>query len=216
MKHRIRRSLFAAALVAAGAACSDSTGGGGGGRTDLTFLRLAATAPPLCADSTGAKFGKDPNGQDQDIALIFPVSGNLQDCPNGATPGPTEDFLRLKLKKTSLLRYPDGNLIANGDSVFIYVKWVGSGSILFDLQPTGLLFSLAEPAELRIEYGEASDDLNHDGQVDTEDTAIEHQLDIWRQEKPGDPFVRVGTGKAEDSNEIEARLNGFSRYAIAY
>jgi hypothetical protein len=212
MKHRILKSLLAAVLVAGGTACSDSTGGGGGGGTDLTFLQLADTAPPLCADSNGAKFGKDPNGQDQEIALVFPVSGNLADCAGG----PTEDFLRLKLKKTSLLRYPDGNLIANGDSVFIYVKWVGSDSILFDLQPTGLLFSLAEPAELRIEYGEASDDLNHDGQVDTEDTAIEHELDIWRQEKPGDPFVRVGTGKAEDSNEIEAKLNGFSRYAIAY
>jgi hypothetical protein len=211
MKHPIHPTLMAAALVAALASCSDSTGGGGGQNT-LTFLSLAGTAPPLCADSAGAKFGKDPNGQDQDIALYFPASGNVSDC----AAGPTEDFLRLKLKPTSLLRYPDGNLIANGDSVYIYVKWVGSDSILFDLQPSGLIFDPAQPAELRIEYAEASDDLNHDGRVDAEDTTIEHELDIWRQENPGDPFVRVGTGKAEDSNEIEARLNGFSRYAIAY
>jgi hypothetical protein len=212
MKHHIRRFLFAAALVAAYTACSDSTGGGGGGRTNLTFLRLAATAPPLCADSTGAKFGKDPNGQDQEIALVFPVSGNPADCASG----PTEDFLRLKLKPTSLLRYPDGNLVANGDSIFIYVKWVGNDSILFHLEPSGLLFNPSEPAVLKIEYGEASEDLNHDGRIDTEDGTIEHELDIWRQEHPGDPFVRVGTAKAEDSNEIEATLNGFSRYAIAY
>jgi hypothetical protein len=211
MKHPIHPTLIAAALVAALASCSDSTGGSGG-QTNLTVLRLAGTAPPLCSDSVGAKFGKDPNGQDQEIALSFPVSGNLADCAGG----PTEDFLRLKLKPTSLLRYPDGNLIADGDSVYIYVNWVGSDSILFDLQPTGLVFDPAQPAELHIEYGEASDDLNHDGQVDTEDDAIEHGLDIWRQEKPGDPFVRVGTGKAEDLNEIEAKLNGFSRYAIAY
>jgi hypothetical protein len=208
MRHRTHTALLAAALIAA---CSDSTGGGGG-RNDLTFLRLAGAAPPLCADSNGAKFGKDPAGQDQEIALVFPVSGNLADCAGGAT----EDFLRLKLKKISLLRYPDGNLIANGDSVFIYVKWVGSDSILFDLQPTGLVFDPDDPAELKIEYGEASDDLNHDGNVDGEDDTIEHELDIWRQERPGDPFVRVGTAKAEDSNEIEAKLNGFSRYAIAY
>ena len=209
-KHRTYPTL-AAALIAALTACSDSTGGGGG-RTDLTYLSLAATAPPLCFDSTGAKFGKDPNGQDQEMALVFPESGNLADC----AAGPTRDFLRLKLKKTSLLRYPDGNLIANGDSVFIYVRWVGSDSILFDLQPTGLIFDPRNPAELKIEYGEASDDLNHDGRVDTEDGTIEHELDIWRQERPGDPFARVGTAKAEDSNEIEATLNGFSRYAIAY
>jgi hypothetical protein len=202
---------MATALVAALASCSDSTGGGSS-QNDLTFLRLAPTAPPLCSDSVGAKFGKDPAGQDQEIALVFPVSGNLADC---ASPS-TEDFLRLKLTSTSLLRYPDGNLIANGDSVFIYVKWVGSDSILFDLQPAGLIFDPAKPAELQIEYGEATEDLNHDGRVDAEDSTIEHELDIWRQEKPGDPFVRVGTGKAEDVNEIEAKLNGFSRYAIAY
>jgi len=211
MKHPIHPTLMATALVAALASCSDSTGGGSS-QNDLTFLRLAPTAPPLCSDSVGAKFGKDPAGQDQEIALVFPVSGNLADC---ASPS-TEDFLRLKLTSTSLLRYPDGNLIANGDSVFIYVKWVGSDSILFDLQPAGLIFDPAKPAELQIEYGEATEDLNHDGRVDAEDSTIEHELDIWRQEKPGDPFVRVGTGKAEDVNEIEAKLNGFSRYAIAY
>ena len=205
--------LLLAALVAA-AACSDSTGGGGVGTPpgNLNYLRLASNAPPLCADSAGAKFGKDPNGQDQEIALFFPVSGNLADCAGGAT----KDFLRLKLKSTSLLRYPDGNLIADGDSVFISVKWVGSDSILFDLQPTGLLFDPQDPAELKIEYGEASDDLNHDSHVDGEDSTIEQHLDIWRQERPGDDFIRVGTAKSEDAKEIEAKLNGFSRYAIAY
>ena len=211
MKHPIHPTLMTAALVAALASCSDSTGSGSG-QNNLAVLRLAETAPPLCSDSVGAKFGKDPAGQDQEIALVFPLSGNLADCAGPST----ENFLRLKLTSTSLLRYPDGNLIADGDSVFIYVKWVGSDSILFDLQPSGLVFDPQKPAELTIEYGEATNDLNHDGQVNTEDDTIEHQLDIWRQEKPGDPFVRVGTGKAEDVNEIEAKLNGFSRYAIAY
>jgi hypothetical protein len=209
MKHRTHKALSAAALVVACTACSDTTGGGGGGRTDLTFLRLAPTAPPLCSSTVSAWFKKDPAGQDSTIALVFPQAGST--CA-----GSTEDFLRLRLKPLSLQRWPDSTLIANGDSVLITVTWVGNDSILFDLQPTGLIFDVANPAELKIEYGEASDDLNHDGRVDGEDGTIEHALDIWRQEKPGDPFVRVGTGKAEDSNEIEARLNGFSRYAIAY
>lgn len=209
MKHRTHKALFAAALIAAHTACSDSTGGGGGGRTDLTFLRLAATAPPLCSSTVSAWFKKDPAGQDSTIALVFPEAGST--CA-----GSTHDFLRLKLKPLSLQRWPDSTLISNGDSVLITVTWVGSDSILFDLQPTGLIFNPLNPAELRIEYGEASDDLDHDGTVDAEDDAIENELDMWRQERLGDPYVRVGTAKAEDLNEIEADLNGFSRYAIAY
>jgi hypothetical protein len=207
MRTHARTILLGAAIVAG---CSDSTGEGGGGSGTPTPLLLSAAAPALCADSTGAWFRKDPiNGQDSTIALVFPEVGST--CQ-----GSTEDFIRLTLKKTSLLRYPDGNLIANGDSVFISVKWVGSDSILFELKPSGLQFNPAEPAELKIEYDEAGPDLDRDGDVDAEDTEVEHRLDIWRQAQAGAPFVRVGTGKIEDSNEIEAQLTGFSRFMIAY
>lgn len=202
--------LLLAALMAA-AACSDSTGGGDGGTPpgNLNFLRLAPTAPQLCADSVVAYFKKNPSGQDSSIALTFPDEGS--DCS-----GSTHDFLRLTLKGTSLLRNPDSTLISNGDSVKITVRWVGSDSVLFDLQPTGLQFDLQDPAKLKIDYGDCGDDLNHDNHVDGQDTTVEQHLDIWRQEHPGDDFVRVGTAKSEDDNEIDARLNGFSRYAIAY
>jgi hypothetical protein len=211
MTNRVRWTLLAPAVVFA-AACSDSATSSGGGTppSALTFLRLAPTAPPLCADSTGAWFVK--NGEDKTIQLVFPESGQLADC----AAGPTEEFASLLVKKMSLLRRPNGTLVSDGDSVFISVKWVGSDSILFEFQPTGLLFDPAVPPELKIHYTEASDDLNHDGRVDEEDTDIETRLDIWRQERPGDPFFRVGTGKIEDQNEIEAKLNGFSRFALAY
>ena len=213
MTKRWQWTLIAATTLAA--ACSDSSTTGSDGGTpgsDLSFLQLADTAPALCADSVGAWFVKYPSGQDQEIALGFPESGNPADCATGDT----EDFLRLKVGKMSLLRRPDSTLIANGDSVFISVKWVGSDSILFELKPSGLLFNLSDPAELKIEYGEAGPDLNGDHNVDGEDSTIEHKLDIWRQERPGDPFFRVGTAKIEEDNEIEAKLNGFSRFAIAY
>ncbi len=214
MRHSIRTLTLATALAAGVAACADSTGGGGGGTPadQLTFLRLQGTAPPLCADSVGGWAIKDPNAQDFEIALVFPNSGNLADCNGGST----EDFLRLKIEKLAMLRRPDNTLIANGDSIFISVKWVGSDSILFDLEPSGLTFDPAKPADLKIEYGEAGDDLDDDGDVDAEDDDIEQRLDIWRQEHPGDGYTQVGTAKLEDSNEIEAKLNGFSRYAIAY
>jgi hypothetical protein len=210
MTNRVRWTLLAAAALTA-AACSDSTSSGGGTPpSDLTFLRLAPTAPPLCADSTGAWFIK--NGQDKSIQLVFPESGQLADCAGGST----EEFASLAVKKLSLMRRPDGTLVSDGDSVFISLKWVGNDSILFEFQPTGLVFDPAEAPELKIHYTEAGSDLNHDGRVDGEDDNVETRLDIWRQERPGDPFFQVGTGKIEDQNEVEARLNGFSRFALAY
>lgn len=208
---RLHHSAILIALAAGAVACSDSTGGGNGGTppSALSYIVLADTAPTPCADSIGAWFTKDPNGQDSTIALEFPKTA-------AGCAGPREEFISLKLKKLSLLRRPDNTLIANGDSVFISIKWVGSDSILFDLQPSGLLFTPGEEAELKIEYGQAGDDLDDDGDVDPDDGIVEDQIDIWRQEKPGDDFVRVGTAKLEDANEIEAKLSGFSRYAIAY
>ena len=206
MGRHTRWILLGAAIATAG--CSDSTGEGGGNGPP-TALLLSAAAPSLCADSTGAWFKKDPAGQDSAIALVFPEVP--PDCQ-----GNTEDFVRLELKNISLLRYPDGNLIANGDSVFISLKWVGNDSILFELKPTGLQFDPDNPAKLKIEYDEAGDDLNDDGDVDAEDDDVEHRLDIFRQAQPGAPWVPIGTGKIEGSNEIEAKLYGFSRFMIAY
>ena len=48
------------------------------------------------------------------------------------------------------------------------------------------------------------------------DVAIESKLAIWRQEKLGDPFVRLGMALLADLDEAEATLEGFSRYALAY
>jgi len=211
MTNRVCWTLMATAALAA-TGCSDSANDSGGGTppSGLSFLQLADTAPPLCADSTGAYFIK--NGEDKTIRLVFPQSGQVADCASG----PTSDFASLEVNKLSLMRRPDGTLISDGDSVFISLKWVGNDSILFEFQPTGLLFDPSEAPELKINYTQASNDLNHDGHEDGEDSDIETRLDIWRQERPGDPFFRVGTGKIESQNEIEAKLNGFSRFALAY
>src|SRR5262245_37151212 len=104
------RSTSLAALALALAACSNSSTGSDDGTpgSELTLLRLTDTAPPLCADSTGAWFVKDPNGQDKEIALTFPQSGDLADCADGHS----KDFLRLKIGRMSLLRRPDSTLIS--------------------------------------------------------------------------------------------------------
>ncbi|MEZ4587201.1 MAG: hypothetical protein R2909_12430 [Gemmatimonadales bacterium] len=82
--------------------------------------------------------------------------------------------------------------------------------------PSGIQFSSSKPAELKLDYEETEGDLDGDGDHDDEDDAIETRLSIWRQEDPGDPFVKIGTVKTEGARELKAFLTSFSRYAISY
>jgi hypothetical protein len=168
----------------------------------LNLVRLRAGAPPLEADSISfwAFRGQEAEGR---IYFQDPVGGR------------GDEYLRLELEDESLERYPDGTPFALGDSVLITIKVVDPARILFELEPTGLQFSPLEPAELEIRYAEADDDFDEDGDLDEDDDEIELRLGIWRQERPGDPFVRLGTLRGDDDN-LESDLNGFSRYAIAY
>jgi hypothetical protein len=207
MRHLVRGILGVS--LGLSLACSDSTSSDGGGTrppSQLTFLTLSPAAPLLCETSISFWAYR---GLGVDTALQFPEVGG--DCL-----GSREDFLRLKIDQAGLQAYPDGTPFQLGDSVLITMSWVGNDSILFHLEPTGLLFDPTHPAELKIDYGEAGSDLNGDGSTDSEDDAVEHRLDIWRQPTLADDYVKVGVAKFEDSDEIEAKLNGFSRYAIAY
>jgi hypothetical protein len=206
---RITRFLprFAlAALVVTSVSCSDSNGPAGGDTkdpTELTIVRLSATSPLLFnpVDSFYAK-----RGEDREVRIFFAdIAGRAG-----------EEYLRLRVDAPSLLARPDGTLFQEGDSILIHVAVVDPLQLLFEMQPSGLRFSSAAPARLTIHYDHADNDFNQDGRVDQEDDAIETTLGIWRQEKLGDPFVRLGSAVFKDLKEIEADLNGFSRYALAY
>jgi hypothetical protein len=84
------------------------------------------------------------------------------------------------------------------------------------MEPSGLTFSPAEPAELKIHYAHADHDFNDDGSINTIDDQIKTQLAIWRQETPGTPFTRLSSVNVEASEEVNADILGFTRYAIAY
>jgi len=192
------------------AGCSDSTGDGSVTRPpgQLNFILLSRAAPSLCDSSVS--FWAVKNGpQDAEGALEFPEDG--VNCA-----GSREDFVRLKIKKESLQLYPDGTPFQDLDSVLVTLTWVGSDTIMFHLEPTGLVFDPAHPAELTIEYDHTNGDLDDDGDVDADDARIEQRMGLWRQPTLADPFTRIGSVKFEDLDEIEAKLNGFSRYAIAY
>ena len=172
----------------------------------LLFLRPAPGAPALMATDTTVVATR---GERLKVEIFYePEPGS------GADRG--ERFLRFELEENSLLRYPQnhpraGALFQDGDTISIRIT-VEEGRLLAEFQPSGLQFDPLDPAELELRYPEADDDYDGDGDSDPE---RESEIDLWRQENPGDPWVRIGELKSEDLDEVEARLLSFTRYALA-
>jgi hypothetical protein len=197
---------FLAVLLTGTIACSDSAAPPGDVTrppSELNLVHLDATSPPLLNADTSFYAVK---GQDREVRISFQDVGG----------GEGEEFLRLRVRPGALLARPDGSPILAGDSVLITVRVVDPVNILFDMEPAGLTFSPAEPAELKIHYDHADHDFNEDGTINTVDDGIKSQLAIWRQELPTDPFVKLGSVNVEGLEEINADILGFTRYAIAY
>jgi hypothetical protein len=195
--------IFAAAL----AACSDS----GGPVTDdvrppgdLTIIRLPAGSAPIWnpVDSFYAK-----KGEDREVRIYFSNSDGT---------GPGEEYMRLRVDAGSLDKRPDGTVVQVGDSIRITVQVQDPALVQFEFQPAGLTFNPNLPAQIRIDYGETGGDLNDDGAVDAEDASVEQIMGLWRQEQPGQTYLKLGSVKLEELDEIEADVLGFTRYAIAY
>jgi hypothetical protein len=199
--------LVVAALAVSVLSCSDSgepsENDSSRPPSELTILRLSEDGPPLFNPVVGFYAVRGQNSE----ARIFFDDGQGREG---------DEYLRLRFEAASLLAYPDGTEFADGDSVLITIRVVDPARTLFELEPSGLQLSPQDPAELRIRYQRVDGDLNEDGQVDVEDVELERTLAIWRQEKPGDPFVRIGTILQEDIDEVRGTLEGFSRYALAY
>ncbi len=193
---------------AAGLGCSDTVAPDPPGTTKppsaLTILRLPADAPPLFNDSVAfyAHVGDDAEG-----FIYF----------RNASGGRGEKFARLKLDDQSLLSRPDGTPFGPNDSIRIVMRVTDPKLLQIEMSPAGLRFRPSDPAELRMEYTETDGDLDGDGDDDDDDDdEIERLLSIWRQERPGDPFVKLGTVKTQGLRELKADLLGFTRFAVAY
>jgi hypothetical protein len=199
------RVLLIALWAGAAASCSDSNGPPVDTKppSELSVIHVAPASTPLF-NSTVSFYAK--RGEDREGAIFF------QDDVGGQG----EEYARIRVDANSLLALPDGTPIVPGDSVLITLSVVDPTEMLFDLQPTGLKFSPLDPARLKIHYDHADGDLNDDGVSDGRDTTIESTLAIWRQETLTDPFVRLTSVLTIESDEAEAELTGFSRYALAY
>lgn len=174
--------------------------------SQLTFLRQAADAPGLLTLDTSFVATR---GEETEIEIFYaPEEGS--DEERG------ERFLELELDDESLLRYPAGHPRAGatfvaGDTITIRIQ-VDPERLIATMEPSGLVFDEDEPAELELRYLHADDDFDEDGEPDPE---LEDEIDLWRQERPGDPWVRVGEIKDADRDGVRARLTSFSRYALA-
>jgi hypothetical protein len=204
MKRQLQTVLILLALAACGG--DSPTGPAAGDESPeslLRILRLAETAPPLFTSEVSFWAHR---GQGAEVAIHF------QD-PEGKR---GEKFVELDLEGESLQSYPDGRPFATGDSVFITMRVLDPTKLMVELSPAGLRFNPLKPAELEFRYQFADQDFNEDGRTDSEDDRIETILGIWRQAAPGEPFVRLGTVRIEELEELDAELLGFSRLIIAY
>lgn len=171
----------------------------------LTFIHPSDTAPPLLTTDTSVVATR---GQSLDVEFFY------EDPQEPGQRG--ERFLRFRLEDGSLLRYPEDHPMAGaafepGDTVTLRIR-VARDTLLADFGPDGLQFDPDRPAELKIDYIGADRDTDDDGEDDPD---FEEDIDLWRQEQPGEPWFRAGVIKDFEGDELEADLTSFTIYAVA-
>ncbi len=167
------------------------------------LLRLAQNAPAL--ERTEVSFWAI-RGRGTEVEIRLAPGGGDDDG---------EEFLEFEIPEDALLAYPDGRRFARGDSVRITIRVVDPTRFVFEFQPAGLKFDPRHPAELEVSYEWADPDYDGDGDRDSDDAEIEREFGFWRQERAGQPWFRVGTVRVEEMDEAEAKITGFSKYALA-
>ena len=166
--------------------------------SELSFLRFSAAAPAP-ADSVVSFWAV--RGEDREVEIrLQPEEGEAEG----------EEFLEFEVSGQSLASYPDGRPFAPGDSVLITIRLVDPSRFMFEFAPAGLKFDPDHPAELEVSYARADSDYDGDGDADDD-----LEFRFWRQERQGELWYRMGTVFIEDLSEVEADIEGFTRYALA-
>lgn len=223
---RSTTALTAALLASAVAvtACSDDSPlspGGSGGSSDetastseLTFLTQSPDAPRLLLQDDDGDGFRDTTfvatrGQDTEVEVFY------EDPDNSGQRG--DRFLEFELEEESLLRYPDdhpmnGAEFGPGDTITITFELRGD-TLAADFQPSGLEFNPDEPAELEMRWTNADEDTDDDGEDELDEQ--EDQLDLWKQEAPGEDWLRSGDVKDLERDRLRAFVESFTRWAVA-
>ncbi|MFN8582119.1 MAG: hypothetical protein U0163_14240 [Gemmatimonadaceae bacterium] len=127
-----------------------------------------------------------------------------------ALPGRTDSvvFVRFRIPKNGLLKYPNGQPFQSGDSVLITLTLIDNTHLAIDCQPTGLQFNPASPAALKLSYLDSDPDIDQDGDVDATDLALQAQVRIWMKD-PGTPWTRLVGNNDQNLHEVESSILGF-------
>ena len=203
LDRRVTCVLFCVLATACGGDSTSPTGGGTNG-TNLHFLHAAPDAPQLAHTSTSFWAVR---GEDREAAIWYRRRPDRTD---------STELVEFRVPDRALVQRPDGTPIAPGDSLLITITVVDPAHLIVQFEPAGLQFAADRPARLKLDYHEASEDINDDGHVDDNDTALKSQLSIFRQEQPGDPWFKQSSISLEGSDEVEADIAGFTRYAIGF
>jgi hypothetical protein len=210
MRFRSYRAAFGLAVtiaVTAAIAACDTAGTTAPEERPASALRLLTVLPtaPLLSTTTTSFYAVKGKNAGADIWYR-------------ARPGRSDStkMLEFRMGGESLDRRPDGTAIAPGDSVLITITVVNPTNLIVDFQPSGLTFSSKDPPRLKMFFGECGDDLDRDGQVTSNDDAIEGLLSLWRQETPASPWIKLSSLVVKENSEIDALLGGFTGYAVAY
>jgi hypothetical protein len=188
------RSLPALALLLAAAACGGSTEPISKPSGDLHFLHPAIDAAALA--ETSVTFYAYRTREVEAAIWYHPRPGQSD----------STEFIRFKVPEQAIAE----------DSVQITITVVDAANMIVQFEPSGLRFDPRNPARLTIKYSEADDDLNDDGVVDTVDESLKATLALWKQETATDPWVQLPGLNLEASDEVEADIFSFTRYAVAY
>jgi hypothetical protein len=202
--------LLSAALIVVVCSC-DGSGMPGPTPADSTaaqdslhFLRPGPGSPPL--DTRLVSFYA-VRGSTREVRLMY---GTYPGSPDST------EFGRFQVDAKSLVARPDGSTIPQGDSLLITLQITDTLRYITDFQPAGLKFAAGRPARLWLKFNEADPDLNEDGVVDSVDTMLLLQLNIWKQEQAGQPWSLLPSTVDTTEQEVEADIAGFTRYALSY
>lgn len=201
----MRRSILAPVTLAMAAACSNSSGPNPPPpRATVNVVRQDPTYKPLLS-TQGSFYAKV--GEGRRVRLVY----------QGATPADSGvEFLRFEVPNDGLYLKPDGTPFGANDSILITITVLDPKKFLFDFQPAGLQFNPNDPARLKAEYRYADHDYNGDGVVNAADSAIQSQLDIWKNEPPSTLWFKQGSVNFESLEELDANVFSFTQYAVAW
>jgi hypothetical protein len=126
-----------------------------------------------------------------------------------------DPFLRFRIPINGLVAGAGGVPLARGDSVRITLT-IDTVSFNVDFQPSGVVFSTPNPAQLTIYYENASPDLNGDGVVDASDQTLKEQLAIWFRGSKAAAWKQVWSKNDPSQEVVTAALYHFSQYGVAW